>query len=375
MLVEATFLERINRFSVKCTIGDKTVCAYLPNPGRLVELLLKDTKVYLVKSNIPTRQMAFTCFAVERDGYPVLLDTHYNNVVAKKLIEEGSIEYLKGYDILKEEYAVGRSRFDFLLSKNNKKLILEVKSCTLFNKDIAMFPDAPTVRGKKHIEDLASLRNRGFDCSILFLVHSGRVKYFLPEYHTDLDFAKTLYANKDKLIIRAVSVTCDSKLNFLKDTKELDIPWNFIKDQLEDKGSYLVILKVKEDIIVTVGSIGDIKFDRGYYVYVGSAMSNLTKRIERHRRKIKKLFWHIDYLMNNSQIVAILPVRSCERLECDIAKSIKAISQNTILNFGSSDCNCDGHLFKFSDNPIYLKAFIDIILYYRMDHISGYLKC
>jgi sugar fermentation stimulation protein A len=113
-----------------------------------------------------------------------------------------------------------------------------------------------------------------------------------------------------------------------------------LEAELHDRGSYLLILRVASDEKLKVGGLSEIKFCRGYYVYVGSAMKNLTQRIERHRRLRKNLFWHIDYLRDSSEFLEALPVRSEDDLECEIADGMRNIADWTVPGFGSSDCSC-----------------------------------
>ena len=113
------------------------------------------------------------------------------------------------------------------------------------------------------------------------------------------------------------------------------------------KGVYCLIINVKKDIKIKIGALGKIKFEKGNYVYVGSAQNNLKKRIKRHLAKRKKRFWHIDYLLNNKfvKILKIFYKKAKKSEECKIAK-ILSISEIIIPNFGCSDCNCKAHLFK-----------------------------
>ena len=110
-------------------------------------------------------------------------------------------------------------------------------------------------------------------------------------------------------------------------------------------------------------------FPAGYYVYVGSAMKNLTQRLERHRRLRKNKFWHIDYLREASDFIAALPVRSSEDLECQLAERIRAIADWAIPGFGASDCGCPEHLFGFKEDPIENLDFIGLLQYFRMDRL------
>lgn len=365
-LEEGIFLSRPNRFAVECLINGRKKRAYLPNPGRLLELLLKGSKLYLLRNYNQDRTMDFTVLAVEREGLPVLLHTLYANDVAAFLIENDLVSGLEGYRIKRREFSIGRSRFDFLLERNGKKLLLEVKSCTLFGRDIAMFPDAITERGRRHLLEMS--RNE-FDACVLFVVNSPRVRYFLPDYHTDLSFSRTLFDVREKILIKAIGIGWRKNLSFSGDIRELEIPWGLIEDEMNDRGSYILILYHGKDEKISVGKLGISFFKKGYYIYIGSAAKNLSSRINRHRRLRKKALWHIDYLRERADYVTALYIRTGEDLECLIAQDIKLIADWTIPDFGSSDCNCESHLFAMKENPLKRKDFIDILLYYRIDRL------
>ena len=116
------------------------------------------------------------------------------------------------------------------------------------------------------------------------------------------------------------------------------------------KGVYVLIIQVGEDTEVDVGALGRIAFRKGLYAYVGSAQTNLEKRINRHLRKKKRKFWHIDYLLDNdvAKIVKVFFKEANNAEECKIAKVIGERSE-PIAGFGCSDCNCQSHLFQLKD--------------------------
>lgn len=116
------------------------------------------------------------------------------------------------------------------------------------------------------------------------------------------------------------------------------------------KGVYALIIQLDKDTGVNVGALGKLTFEKGLYAYVGSAQANLEQRIKRHLRKEKRLFWHIDYLLNNSatRIVKVLYKQADKTEECDLAKAIGERGK-PIDGFGCSDCSCKSHLFRIED--------------------------
>lgn len=113
------------------------------------------------------------------------------------------------------------------------------------------------------------------------------------------------------------------------------------------KGIYLLVVKVKKRIDVKVGALEKINFDKGNYIYIGSAQNNLEKRIGRHLRSKKKKHWHIDYLLENKlvKITKILYKKTKKSKECETANELLK-TEIPVLNFGCSDCSCKSHLFK-----------------------------
>jgi Uri superfamily endonuclease len=114
------------------------------------------------------------------------------------------------------------------------------------------------------------------------------------------------------------------------------------------KGIYVLIIRVDKSIQTRIGALGDLTFNGGLYAYVGSAQNNLERRVLRHQRKEKRLFWHIDYLLNNpaAKIIDALYKPSGKSEECKIASLLAQNGCTPIIGFGCSDCQCSSHLFQ-----------------------------
>ena len=121
--------------------------------------------------------------------------------------------------------------------------------------------------------------------------------------------------------------------------------------------TYCLIIKLNYDSQVKIGKLGEINFKEGYYVYVGSALNSIDSRIRRHLSKEKKLFWHIDYLLNapGSSVEEVILERSPEKWECSVALKISEEGLSTD-RFGCSDCKCRSHLFYFESEESAKKA-------------------
>jgi sugar fermentation stimulation protein A len=289
--------------------------------------------------------------------------------MVEHLLRKGLIPGLEGVEIIKREVQHGNSRFDFLLKKAEEEIYLEVKSCTLFGKEVAMFPDAVTARGKKHLEELAELKSHGKSGAVVFLLCWPKASFFMPDYHTDLEFSRTVLAVKDRVSLLPVGWELNPDLSFTSKIRLLEIPWGLLKKEVQDRGSYILILRVPRRRTLPIGKLGRVPFRAGYYLYAGSALKNLSQRLERHKRERKKLFWHIDYLRAHAEFRLALPVRASDPLECKLAGALKEISDWQVPNFGCSDCSCGSHLFGMSKDPIHSPEFISLLQYFRMDRL------
>lgn len=372
-IIEARFHSRINRFVALCEINDEIHPAHLPNPGRMWELLFPGRLLYIVPTKGKDKKTGFKIIGIERDGVPVMLDTHYSNTVAEALIGRQCIPQLAGWQVLKREVPFGSSRFDLLLGRGDERFILEIKSCTLFGNRLAMFPDAVTERGRRHMLELARLAEQGYRVGVLFLVQWKRAEYFLPDYHTDLEFAKTFFGLHNTVQFMAVALSWRQDFSVPDEVRPVTIPWELIGHEMRDGGCYIFVIRLPEEQTVSVGSKGGIVFKKGYYLYVGSAKCNLSKRLERHQRKRKRFHWHIDYLRAYGEYHAAIAIRTAADLEHDLAEALSTIADWQIPGFGCSDCHCTSHLFALQEDPLHMPEFIKLLQYFRMDRLEAEL--
>ena len=214
------------------------------------------------------------------------------------------------------------------------------------------------------------LSRRGTACGVLFLVHWPHARFFLPDYHTDLEFARTFAEVREDLLIKAVSLTWRPDLSLAPEIREVAIPWDTIEREARDSGSYHHPAPPPPGVTAQVGSLGELPFSAGYYLYVGTARRALTKRLERHLRKRTALHWHIDYLKGYADKCTAIPIRSSTPLEHELAEAVGRIADGCVASFGSSDCDCPGHLFRFAENPLRRQSFIDLLLHFRIDRLE-----
>lgn len=197
-LYDAVFLDRPNRFLTIIEIDGKVVESHLPDPGRLKELLIKGVRLRVrkVPDTAKHRRTKWTTVMVKCGKQYVSLDTNLPNKLVKKMLEKKELPFLKDWNLKKTEVTVGRHRFDFLLERQNSEFYLEVKSVTLVENGVAMFPDAVTERGKKHMEELSKLKESGLGAGVLFVCQRSDVREFLPHWERDPKFASSLLRAK-----------------------------------------------------------------------------------------------------------------------------------------------------------------------------------
>lgn len=198
------FIERPNRFLVvfKNEINNKEDVAHLRDPGRLKELLIPGAKLILrrVGSN-PNRKTNFDVIAVFNREIWILINSGFHSDIAQDLIESGYIKELTNYSVEKREYAYGKSRIDFLLNSDTGRMLLEVKGCTLVEEGLAKFPDAPTLRGKKHLKELVSSMKEGYKSAVLFLILCEDAEAFTPNTKMDPDFSEAMNTARDSGVL------------------------------------------------------------------------------------------------------------------------------------------------------------------------------
>lgn len=118
-----------------------------------------------------------------------------------------------------------------------------------------------------------------------------------------------------------------------------------------NKGVYCLLIYLKKKQDIKIGN-KEVTFPKGYYCYVGSALNNLQKRIERHKSFSKRFHWHIDYFLEKAKILDVKTIKTEKRKECWLNNRVRNLKGKTIMNkFGSTDCNCETHLHYFKKNP------------------------
>ena len=186
-LVHGVFVSRPNRFTAVVRVGEKKALAHVHDPGRLRELLVPGAKVLLLPRK--GRRTDYHIIAVWRESYGwVFIHSGYHRAIVERLIEARTLPEFKGLRGYASEVPLEGHRIDFALVYDSGIVLMETKGCTLFKGNRAYFPDAPTERGRSHIELLL----RRLPAMLLFLVMNDQAAYLLPNSETDPKFAKAM---------------------------------------------------------------------------------------------------------------------------------------------------------------------------------------
>ena len=211
-LLQGTLIKRYKRFFVDIKYQGKVITSHCPNSGSMMGLLNLNNLVWFSKSNNPKRKLKYTLQIINVDKNPVGINTHLTNKIVLESLKKKRIKSLIKYDIIKTEQKFSdNTRFDFLLSNNNKKCFLEVKNVTLMRqKNIAEFPDAITSRGTKHLRELINAKKKGFESCLLYVIQREDCNFFKIADDIDQEYKKAF----DDALNNGVKILCyDCKLS------------------------------------------------------------------------------------------------------------------------------------------------------------------
>jgi sugar fermentation stimulation protein A len=221
-LKEAEFLLRPNRFLARVKLNGKTVEAHVRDPGRLKELLIPGRKVYIKPANGASRKTSYNLVLVRHGGILVSIDSTLPNRLIHKALLDKELRPFKEYHEVKKEVRYGRSRFDFLLTSDGKRCYVEVKSATLVMDGVAMFPDAVTARGARHIAELQSAREEGCEAFAVFVIQREDARRFTPQDHIDPAFGLAL-REAVKGGVRVLAYRCEVTLGEVRLAEEIEV--------------------------------------------------------------------------------------------------------------------------------------------------------
>jgi sugar fermentation stimulation protein A len=370
---EGRFVDRPNRFVARVETGGHILRVHCANPGRMSELLLPGRPVILERGTAAGRQNPYTLAAVRRGGSVVpLISSRANNLAEELVLPRLYPDALR----VRREVSRGASRFDFLVELPGEDVYVEVKACTLVEEGLALFPDAPSLRAARHVRELAELSGacggratgaRTCRGAVLFVIFSPGVRSFMPNVHTDPGFAAAFREHAPDLAVHAVAVRTRGDGGAALTSLDVPVEWDALGRLAADSGVYLLVLEVAGLVTIPVGSLGEVAFPGGWYVYVGSARRGLAARLSRHERAVrqKSFHWHVDHLRARAVAARALPIRTDRDLECRLAADITAISAAAVPGFGCTDCACHSHLFRFAADPLSDPRFLRVFARYR----------
>ncbi len=189
---EGIFVERPNRFISIVEINGQKEYAHVHDPGRLKELLYPGNKVLLKKYEGGIRKTKWEILAAKKDSKWIFVNSKFHRQISEIILKNERLSPIGVIEDLHPEVKVGKSRIDFLAIRDGKKVWIEIKGCTLERNGVALFPDAPTERGKRHVEELLNMKKMGDDAVIIFLIFVN-ASCFRPNYETDEKFSRSLY--------------------------------------------------------------------------------------------------------------------------------------------------------------------------------------
>jgi len=358
-LYRAYFIRRVNRFVVTLHLFSpegKCMDAYLPNPGRLWELFYRGSELILEKGSKGSKY-PYVIIGVLKNNRVVFLHTLRNNDLAEHLLRNRLIPGLEKYRILRREAPSpqGNSRFDFLLEKEGEPCYLEVKSCSLFQGAMAMFPDAPTERGRRHLLELKELHEEGYQCAVLIIVQDDEAGYFLPEYHTDPDFADAFLQCREALQFYAVGSRMEGDMVFPESVKTLKIPWKILEEENKDRGCYILLLEIPRKV-----QLGEREYPPGFYLLPGYCSRELQKHMNRLLRKRKQAADRAAVLRRAATGAKALALRSSVNPLEELITDLSAL-------FEELPAEAPERLFYSMENPLGQQPFIERLLYFRME--------
>ena len=186
----AFFIERPNRFIAYVMLNGRKEKVHVKNTGRCAELLLPGTPVYIQESDNPARKTRWDLTAVEKGDRLINMDSQIPNKVVQEWVERG--EFFGDISLVKPETTYGNSRFDLYVEAGERKIFIEVKGVTLEENGVCRFPDAPSDRAVKHLEELIRASKEGYETYVFFVIQMEDVRYFTPNTDTHPAFAQAL---------------------------------------------------------------------------------------------------------------------------------------------------------------------------------------
>ncbi len=214
------FLERPNRFIAHVEILGKIETVHVKNTGRCAELLVPGATVYVQKTDNPERKTQWDLIGVEKGNRMINMDSQIPNRVVEEWIRQGNL--FPNATLIKSETTFGKSRFDLYIEVDGRKIFMEIKGVTLEDNGVVRFPDAPTERGVKHVEELAEAVKAGYEAYLFFVVQMKDVKYLAPNMKTHAAFGEAMKKAKAQGV-NILAYECQVEKDSIEITKEVPV--------------------------------------------------------------------------------------------------------------------------------------------------------
>lgn len=318
-LVKGILRRRINRFVAEVTVGNTIFNVYVPNTGRLSELAIPGADILL--SEINTKYRYKILYIINR-GFPVMIDSTYSNRIFRQLLDDRKVPLPFIYNSVKNEPPYNSHRFDFLLRGDCVERFIELKSCTLFHKTTGAFPDAVSSRASEHVRELAS---SGIG-NLVFLVMRSDIEKFIPNYHTDYHFYRTIRDYRERINPRAYTVQYDSNLK-VQSLKEIPV----VIPEVSTGGVYMIVIHNTSD-----QNDSGMFIRNGYYIFCGEDYQDIFRAVATFRKRFTtgKFFYELDHTL--MKIIADVPIVD-ESVTTDFIRQILKVHRGADVTFTDID--------------------------------------
>jgi len=395
--VEGVFVSRPNRFLVIARVKDREVKVHCPNPGRLWEIFHPGRRLLLVPSAGESRSTNWSLAAAFYKDQIIPMNAAGSNRIARELIfpalfpdareirSEYTLPAASLAGISGEPGGTEKSRFDFFFRREGRPCLLEVKSCTLTEEGIAMFPDAPTLRGRRHVEELAALQRRGdWESHVLFVLHHRDTRSFIPNFYTDPDFALALRDLAPDLRLHAVSVSTDIRGEVSLVSPDLPVEFGPVSAAEGDRGFFLLVFRLEEPVELPDEGPGETNREGktapagtvppGWYIAVEEAPADLRRTLSRRLRKKRLPKSPLDRLLLRSSVLKGIEVYTEKDLAGAFAGDLRVLAEGKggaplPGDWGGAGERIAGGLspllFSYPAAPVFDEGFTRLLFLYR----------
>ncbi len=233
---QGIFKERPNRFIAYVDIDGTQETVHVKNTGRCAELLIPGAMVYVQRTDNPGRKTGWDLIAVKKGGRIVNMDSQVPNKLVKEWLEEGNL--FENITRIQPEYTYGKSRFDLYVEADGKKIFIEVKGVTLEEEGVVRFPDAPSERAVKHVNELRQAVEEGYEAYVFFVVQMRGVKYFTPNMDTHPAFGEALFSASENGV-HILAYDCEVEKDSIHIAEKVPVVLGELKGEAAEYGEII----------------------------------------------------------------------------------------------------------------------------------------